>query len=78
VEGTIITFAIRESRKFNRYGDEKAHKQRNTLYWWTFFLHAAAVMDAYVDASLMGFNENMNISMEQTERTWAMTFSYSW
>lgn len=78
VEGTVIALAVRESRRYEKYGYGDAHEKRNTLLWWTFFLHAAAVMEAYVDASLMNFSENMDISLERGSRTWAMTLSYRW
>ncbi len=77
-EGTVMAFAIREGRRYDTHGSGRAQSARNTLLWWAFFLHAASVMDAYVDASLMRFTENMNISLNTDERMWAMTLSCTW
>ena len=77
IAGSIIYFAVHETHKYDKYGDERAHKRRNTFYWWAFFLHLASIMDAYVDAYLDRFNEDMRISFDSDGELWTIGLQIS-
>jgi len=60
-EGVLIYSIFNENKKYNDTNDTKYRDKRNTLQWWLFFVIGLSVVDAYVDAYLDRFNEDMNI-----------------
>lgn len=57
VETGLFSYTLYQVREYNKHGDETIHKRRNTLFWWSFFVHLASVTDAYVDAYLYRFKD---------------------
>lgn len=61
-EGILIYSIYNNNKKFNDTKEVKYRKRRNTLQWWFIFVLGLSAVDAYVDAYLERFDENMNIS----------------
>ncbi len=61
-EGILIYSIYNNNKKFNDTKEVKYRKRRNTLQWWFVFVLGLSAVDAYVDAYLERFDENMNIS----------------
>jgi len=61
-EGILIYSIYDNNKKFNDTKEVKYRKRRNTLQWWFVFVLGLSAVDAYVDAYLDRFNENMDIS----------------
>lgn len=78
VEGSVSYFAIHEAHQYSKYGDENAHKLRNTLYWWLFLLHLVSVTDAYVDAYLNRFDDLMKITYNTNDKTLSLGIQIKW
>ncbi|MFC1563183.1 DUF5683 domain-containing protein, partial [candidate division KSB1 bacterium] len=61
-EGILIYSVYYENKKFNDTNDIIYRDRRNTLEWCFLFVLGISVVDAYVDAYLDRFNEEMSIS----------------
>jgi len=67
-EGILIYSIINENKKFNDTKDAIYRNRRNTFEWWLLFVLGVSAIDAYVDAYLHRFDENMNISFNGLQR----------
>jgi len=61
-EGILIYSIYDNNKKFNDTKEVKYRERRNTLQWWFVFILGLSSVDAYVDAYLDRFNEDMDIS----------------
>jgi len=66
-EGFLIYSIYNENKKYNAADNDKERERyrdrRSTFEWWFLFILGISAVDAYVDAYLDRFEENMNISL---------------
>ena len=65
-EGTLIYLIFNDNKKFKDTNDISYRDRRNTLQWWFLFVLGVSAVDAYVDAYLDGFDNNMSISFDNS------------
>lgn len=63
VNGALVWKALDYHRRWQDTGNQSARDRRNLYTWYWGLAYLFTMVDAYVDASLFGFDEAMEIAM---------------